>query len=66
MWLIPMNQQKSLAEQFAENRRWIEIECRKLGIEETAKAAGDATKQIEDHLANKRMFVPKQRPQQRS
>lgn len=59
-----MNQQKSLAEQFAENRKWIEIQCRKLGLEETPKTAEDGTKQ--DRLGTNRVFVPKQRPQQRS
>ncbi|HEY9711350.1 MAG TPA: hypothetical protein V6D48_24285 [Oculatellaceae cyanobacterium] len=66
MWLIPMNQQKSLAEKIAENRIWIESECRKLGLEETTHAAGDTTKQVEGGLATNREFVSKFRPQQKS
>ena len=61
-----MNQQKSLAEQFAENRRWLEAEWKKLGLEETTLAAGDATKPGKDSLTTSRVFVPKQRQQRRS
>ena len=55
-----MNQQKSLAEQFAENRRWLEAEWKKLGLEETL-AAGNATKPDKEPMGNNRVFVPKQR-----
>lgn len=58
-----MNTQKSLAEKFAENQRWLETECRKLGLEETNKVAGDTTKQSEAHLTSNRGFVSKHRSQ---
>lgn len=58
-----MNTQKSLAEKFAENQKWLETECRKLGLEETNKVAGDTSKQLEAHLTSHRGFVSKQRSQ---
>ena len=60
-----MNQQKSLAEQFAENRRWLEAEWKKLGLEETL-AAGNASKPEKESMATNRLFAPKQRQQPRS
>lgn len=61
-----MNTQKTLAEKFAENQRWLETECRKLGLEESNKVAKDTNKQIEAHLNSNRGFVPKQRSQPRN
>lgn len=61
-----MNQQKLIADQIAENRKWLEAEWRKLGLEETTIAAGDATQQVKEPLANNRVFAHKQRPQRRS
>lgn len=58
-----MNTQKSLAEKYAENQRWLETECRKLGLEERNKVAGDTTKQSEAHLASNRRFISKQSSQ---
>ena len=61
-----MNHQKSIAEKFAENKKWLETECRKIGLEETYKVAGDTIKQVEARLAANRMFASQQRLQQRN
>ena len=64
-WIIPMNHQKSVAEQFAENRKWLETEWKKVGLEEANKIAGDVPRQTDKRLATNHMLVAKERPQQR-
>lgn len=64
--LLPMNHQQSIAEKFAENKKWLETECKKIGLEETNKVAGDTVKQVESRLTASRMFASQQRSQQRS
>lgn len=64
--LLPMNHQQSLAEKFAENKKWLEAECRKIGLEESNKVAGDTIKPVEARLTGNRMFASQQRSQHRS
>ena len=63
--LLPMNHQQSIAEKFAENKKWLEAECRKIGLEESNKVAGDTIKPVEGRLTANR-FASQQRSQHRS